>query len=74
MENIGPNGFELRETTRPTDTYSASRQLESFYAQAELNLSERIQLLAGVRQEDGVEMHSSDLSYGVGGHHVYRRR
>ena len=51
-ENIGPDGFELRETTRPTDTYSASRELESFYAQAEVNLSDRIQLLAGVRQED----------------------
>lgn len=51
-ENISPLDFELRETTRPTDTYGASRDLESYYVQAELNFSDRIQLLAGVRQED----------------------
>ncbi|MCB1666244.1 MAG: TonB-dependent receptor [Pseudomonadales bacterium] len=51
-DNIGPNGFELRETTRPTDTYAASRSLESYYLQADINFSDRFQLLAGVRQED----------------------
>ncbi len=51
-ENISPQDFELGETTRPTDTYAASRELESFYIQAELNFSDRIQLLAGLRQED----------------------
>lgn len=51
-ENINPQAFELRETTRPTDTYAASRELESVYVQAEFNFSDRIQLLAGLRQED----------------------
>ncbi len=51
-ENIGPNGFELRETTRPTDTYTANRELESWYAQTDINISDRIQLLAGLRQEN----------------------
>lgn len=51
-ENIGPTGFELRETTRPTDTYAATRSLESYYLQADINFSDRFQLLAGLRQED----------------------
>ncbi len=51
-QNISSTGFELREITRPTDAYGATRELESWYAQAELNFSDRIQLLAGVRQED----------------------
>lgn len=51
-ENISPGEFELGETTRPTDTYDASRSLESYYVQAEINLQDRIQLLAGLRQEE----------------------
>lgn len=51
-ENIAPNGFEIQENTRPTDTYSASRELESWYVQAEINFNDAIQLLAGIRQED----------------------
>jgi outer membrane receptor for ferrienterochelin and colicin len=51
-QNISSTGFELREITRPTDAYDATRELESWYAQAELNFSDRIQLLAGLRQED----------------------
>lgn len=54
-ENINPDAFELRETTRPTDTYAASRELESFYLQAEVNFSDRIQLLAGLRHEDYIQ-------------------
>jgi len=54
-DNINPETFELRETTRPTDTYAASRELESFYLQTEINFSDRIQLLAGVRQEDYIQ-------------------
>ncbi|MDX1491789.1 MAG: TonB-dependent receptor [Pseudohongiellaceae bacterium] len=50
-ENIGPDCFEIQETTRPTDTYSASRELESYYVQAEINFDDAIQLLAGVRKE-----------------------
>lgn len=50
--NIAPGEFELGETTRPTDTYEASRSLEAYYVQAEINFQDRIQLLAGLRQED----------------------
>ncbi|MDT8428722.1 MAG: TonB-dependent receptor [Pseudomonadales bacterium] len=51
-ENIGPGGFELRETTRPTDAYHATRELEAYYLQTDINFSDRFQLLAGLRQED----------------------
>ncbi len=51
-ENIRPDGFELRETTRPTDAYAASREVDAWYAQAELNFADRLQLLAGVRREE----------------------
>lgn len=50
-ENISPTDFEIQETTRPTDTYSASRSLESWYLQTELNFNDAIQLLVGVRKE-----------------------
>ncbi len=61
-QNISPNDFELRETTRPTDTYAATRQLESYYLQTEINFSDRVQLLAGVRQEDYLqEVNTFDL-------------
>jgi outer membrane receptor protein involved in Fe transport len=54
-ENIGPTEFELSETTRPTDTYAATRELESWYVQADLNFNDRVQLLAGLRQEDYIQ-------------------
>lgn len=54
-ENIGPTEFELSETTRPTDTYAATRELESWYLQADLNFNDRFQLLAGMRQEDYIQ-------------------
>ncbi len=53
--NIGPSEFELSETTRPTDTYAATRELESWYLQADLNFNDRVQLLAGLRQEDYIQ-------------------
>ena len=49
---ISPTEFELRETTRPTDTYDATRNLESYYLQGDLNFGDRVQLLVGVRQEE----------------------
>ncbi|MDP2139451.1 MAG: TonB-dependent receptor [Gammaproteobacteria bacterium] len=51
-EYISSTEFELRETTRPTDTYDATRNLESYYIQGDLNFGDRVQLLVGVRQEE----------------------
>ncbi len=51
-ENIGPDGFELREFTRPTDNYEASNESDSYYFQGEINFDERLRLSAGVRREE----------------------
>ena len=37
-ENIGPDGFELRELTRATDNYVANNESEAFYLQGEVNI------------------------------------
>lgn len=51
-DNIGPHGFELREFTRPTDSYHAASESDAVYSQLELNVNDRYRLTAGVRQED----------------------
>ena len=51
-ETIAPTGFQLRESTRPTDNYVASQNLDAWYVEADIELSYAFRLLAGVRQED----------------------
>lgn len=51
-ENIDPDGFELREFTRPTDNYDAVNESDAFYAEVEVNLDDRYRLNLGARQED----------------------
>lgn len=48
--NIGPN-FELKEETRPTDTYAAEQQTTAFYAMTDFALTTRARLVGGVRIE-----------------------
>jgi len=50
-QNISPDGFELREITRPTDNYVAVNESEAFYVQGEVNFDERLRLSAGLRNE-----------------------
>lgn len=49
--NIGPNGFQLRDTTRPTDSYNASQKLLSYYGRMDLALYDRVNITGGVRWE-----------------------
>lgn len=49
-ELIGPN-FELREVTRPTDTYSGTHQVSAAYLQADVAW-QRWRWIGGVRVED----------------------
>lgn len=49
-ENIGPNGFELEEITRPTDTYSGEQEVSAAYAQADLTWGQW-RLIGGLRAE-----------------------
>ncbi len=51
-ENISPEGFELLEITRPTDSYTAESELEAFYAEVEINFDDRFRFTFGGRQED----------------------
>jgi len=50
-ENIGPDGFELRELTRATDNYVANNESEAFYLQGEVNIDERLRVMLGARNE-----------------------
>ena len=48
--NIGPN-FQLKEETRPTDTYVADQEIASFYGMIDLPISSRVRLVTGARVE-----------------------
>lgn len=50
--NIDPDGFELREFTRPTDNYDALNESDAFYAEVEVNFDDRYRFSLGARQED----------------------
>ncbi len=62
QENIQPDGFELREFTRPTDNYVATNELEAVYLQGEVNFDDRLRLNLGVREEKfGQQVSTFDL-------------
>ena len=52
IENISPEGFELLEITRPTDSYTADNELNAFYGELEFNFDDRFRFTLGGRQED----------------------
>jgi TonB-dependent receptor len=54
-DTIGGRGFQLRETTRPTDNYVASQQLDAWYAEADIEVSYNFRLLAGLRGEESAQ-------------------
>ena len=52
---IAPNGFQLRESTRPTDNYVATQNLDAWYVEADIELNYMFRLLAGVRHEESIQ-------------------
>ncbi len=50
--NIRPDGFQITEFTRATDTYQAEMNIFAGYAMVDLNLSARWRVEGGVRVED----------------------
>lgn len=50
--NIRPDGFQITEFTRATDTYDADMKIFAGYAMVDLNLSARWRVEGGVRIED----------------------
>lgn len=51
-DNIGPNGFQIRDVTRPTDSYNATQELLSYYGKMNLSFFDTIKISGGVRWED----------------------
>lgn len=54
-ENIGPNGFELREVTSPSDTYFAIQDLDYRGVSLDIDLFNVVRLVGGVREEDNLQ-------------------
>lgn len=50
--NIRPDGFQLRENTRGTDTYNATMDVHAGFAMVDLSLGGRWRLVGGTRIED----------------------
>lgn len=50
-DHIGPGLFQLRETTRATDNYSASQDLWATYMMTDLQLSSKWRFVGGLRIE-----------------------
>jgi len=50
-DNIGPNGFELQEITRPTDNYQGDQEISAAYAMGDFSLG-KWRFIGGGRFED----------------------
>lgn len=59
-ENIGPNGFEIIETTRPTDNYTAEHLIAAAYGLVELPISDTFDVATGVRLEQSTQTVTSE--------------
>lgn len=54
-ENIGPNGFELLEFTRGTDSYDATMDVNAGYAMIDLSIGSKWRIVGGLRVESAVQ-------------------
>jgi outer membrane cobalamin receptor len=50
-DNISPTGFEIKEETRPTDSYDATHDVAAAYAMADVTVG-KWRLIGGLRYED----------------------
>ena len=51
-DNIGVDGFRLKNTTLPTDNYTASQTISAAYLMGEYDLASKYKLMTGVRFEN----------------------
>ncbi len=58
-ENIRPDGFVIREATRPTDSYKANQHLEAAYVMLDANPLPRVRTIGGLRVENSMQEVSS---------------
>ncbi len=54
-ENIGPNGFILRDDTRGTDAYRADQRNDARYLSLDLKFGDAWRVVLGLREEDFVQ-------------------
>jgi outer membrane receptor protein involved in Fe transport len=57
--NIGPNGFQLSDTTRALDRYAAEQDIYSLFLSADINDYETWRIYGGLRFEDNQQLVSS---------------
>lgn len=55
-EYIGPNGFQLRDSTRPTDSYNAKQDLFSYYSKLDATFYDRVRIIGGLRWENNDQL------------------
>ena len=53
--NRGPNGYQIREFTRPTDKYVATQDLRSQYAQLDTPVVRNLRFIGGARYESNYQ-------------------
>ena len=58
--NIGRGGLVLREDTQATDNFTAEQDLSIWYAMAEIDLFDQLNLVGGVRHEDNFQTVETD--------------
>ncbi|MDF1584540.1 MAG: TonB-dependent receptor [Methyloprofundus sp.] len=63
-ENIGADGFLIRDSTRPTDSYLATQELLSYYGMINTKLFNRLQLSGGMRWENNQQFVKTFQSVG----------
>ncbi len=64
--SIGPNGFQLSDTTRALDSYEAEQDIYSLFLSADLNNYETWRIYGGLRFEDNQQIvQSVDFSQGT---------
>jgi len=56
---IGPDGFQLEETTRNTDNYTAEQRIDAYYLMLNLPVTEDLDLMTGVRSEHSLQQVST---------------
>lgn len=61
--NIGPKGFKLGESTNPSDSYSATTNLQAGYVMTDQKIGQKLRMVYGMRTEYfNQKLHS--MSYG----------
>lgn len=53
---IGQNGFQIRDSTRSTDSYNASQDLFSYYGKLDSTFFDRVRIIGGLRWEDNNQL------------------